>query len=153
MLAIDARLPLSRLIDHALRIPNKYKLTGTHLAAIFTLEPRLGMLTVHNKAISHWLATCRQMLQARTDVVPQEPANFRRANKLSCSCSDCSELSRFLADPDQCEKRMKLNKNRRRHLHDIIRSNRCDLTHVTERLRQTIHSGMYQDDSIISASL
>ena len=67
------------------------------------------------------------------DVVPQEPADFRRANKLSCSCSDCSELSRFLADPDQCEKRMKLNKGRRRHLHDIIRSNRCDLTHVTER--------------------
>ena len=79
------------------------------------------------------IACCRQMLQARTDGVPQEPADFRRSNKMSCSCSDCSELSRFLADPDQCEKRMKLNKGRRRHLHDIIRSNRCDLTHVTER--------------------
>jgi hypothetical protein len=131
--ADDARLPLSRLIDHALRSRNKYKLTGTHLAAISTLEPRLGRLTAHNKAISYWLASCRQMLQARTDVVPQDLADFRRVNKLSCSCSDCSELSRFLADPDQCEKRMKLNKNRRRHLHDIIRSERCDLTHVTER--------------------
>jgi hypothetical protein len=64
MLAIDARLPLSRLIDHALRSRNKYKLTGTHLAAIFTLELRLGRLTAHNKAISYWLASCRQMLQA-----------------------------------------------------------------------------------------
>ena len=91
MLAIDARLPLSRLIDHALRIPKKYTLTVTHLAAIFTLEPRLGMLTVHNTVISHWLASCRQMLQARTAVVPQEPADFRRANKLSCSCTHCSE--------------------------------------------------------------
>ena len=133
MLAIDARLPLSRLIDHALRIPNKYKLTATHLAAIFTLEPRLGMLTAHNKAISHWLASCRQTLQVRTAVAPQEPVDFRRANKLSCNCTDCSELSRFLASPDQCEKRMKLNKDRRRHLHDIIRSSRYDLTHVTER--------------------
>ena len=28
---------------------------------------------------------------------------------------------------------MPLNKERRRHLHQIIDGNRCDLTHVTER--------------------
>ena len=40
MLAIDAQSPLLRLINHALRSRNKYKLTVTHLAAIFTLEAR-----------------------------------------------------------------------------------------------------------------
>ena len=133
MLAIDAQSPLTRLINHALNRRNKYKLNDVHLAAIFTLEPRFEKLAVSNEAVSHWLAACRQLLQNRTARLPEKPADYRRAGKLSCTCVDCCALSRFLTNPEQREIRMPLNKERRRHLHDVIDSNRCDLTHVTER--------------------
>ena len=135
MLAIDAQSPLSRLIDHALGRGDKYPLTDTHLAAIYALESRIGKLTVRNEAISHWLAACRRALQTRTANAPREPTDYRRAHELSCSCVYCLELSQFLANPELPEIRFPLNKQRRQHLHNIIDSDRCDLTHVTERRR------------------
>jgi len=133
MLMINVRSPLVFLIDHALSRRDRYRLTKTHLAAIFALEARLDELAESNAAISHWLAVCRQELEARTARAPQKPADYRRAHELSCSCGDCSQLSRFLADPGQRENRMPLNKARRRHLHEVIDGKRCDLKHVTER--------------------
>jgi hypothetical protein len=133
MLAIDAQSPLLRLIDHALLCRDKYGLTDTHLAAIFALESRLAKLTAPSEAVSHWLLTCRQLLQGRTARAPGKPTDFRRADELSCKCADCSALSQFLANSEQPEIRFPLNKDRRQHLHGIIDSNRCDLTHVTER--------------------
>jgi len=133
MLAIDAQSPLTRLINHALNHRNKYKLNDVQLAAIFALEPRFEKLVVSNEAVLHWLAACRQLLQNRTAKLPEKPADYRRADKLSCTCVDCSALSQFLTNPEQRKIRMPLNKERRRHLHDVINSDRCDLTHVTER--------------------
>jgi hypothetical protein len=133
MLAIDALKPLSRLIDHALAQVEKYDLTQAHLAAIFGLESRLAKLPAANRAISNWLGSCRQELENRTTQAPQKPVDYRRANKLSCNCNDCRELSAFLANPDQRQGRFSLAKPRRRHLHQIIDGDNCDLTHETER--------------------
>jgi hypothetical protein len=133
MLAIDAQSPLTRLINHALNRRNKYKLNDVQLTAIFALEPRFEKLVVSNEAVLHWLAACRQLLQNRTAKLPEKPADYRRADKLSCTCVDCRALSQFLANPEQREICMPLNKERRRHLHDVINSDRCDLLHVTER--------------------
>ena len=133
MLAIDAQSPLTRLIDHALNHRNSYKLNDVHLAVIFTLEPRFEKLAAYNEAVPYWLAACRQLLQERTTKPPKKPTDYRRVDKLSCTCVDCRVLSQFLMNPEQREIRMPLNKERRRHLHDVISSDRCDLTHVTER--------------------
>ena len=133
MLAINAAKPLSRLIDHALILVDKYELTGVHLSAIFGLESRITKLPVANDAISHWLCVCRQELEKRTAQAPQKPSDYRRADKLSCTCGDCRALSAFLTNPEQKQSRFALAKNRRQHLHQIIDRNHCDLTHVTER--------------------
>ena len=133
MLAIDAVKPLSRLIDHTLTCIDKYDLTEAHLAAIFNLEFRIAKLPVTNDAISHWLGACRHELENRTAQAPQKPTDYRRADKLSCNCGDCSALSAFLANPDRKQGRFPLAKIRRQHLHQVIDRNRCDLTHVTER--------------------
>ena len=132
MLAIDAVNPLMRLIHHALGC-TKYDLTDSHLAAIFALESRLAKLPRPDPAVSLWVNSCRQQLEDRIVQAPQEPTNYRRPHALSCNCRDCKELSRFLEDPDQGEHRFAMAKERRRHLHQIIDSNRCDLTHTTER--------------------
>ncbi|HPM81543.1 MAG TPA: hypothetical protein PLF81_12635 [Candidatus Anammoximicrobium sp.] len=72
-------------------------------------------------------------MENRTAEAPQKPTDYRRADKLSCKCADCRALSAFLADPDRQQARFPMAKERRRHLHSIIDSNRCDCTHVTER--------------------
>ena len=133
MLEIEAKRPLRKLIDHTLAHREPYDLTDTHLAAIFKLAPRLEALSPPGRAVTHWLSACRRELRTRTGRAPQAPADYRRDAELSCKCKDCRVLSRFLADPDERECRMPLNKVRRRHLHGIIEANRCDVTHVTER--------------------
>ena len=133
MLTIDAGKPLSRLINHALTDVNRYDLTSAHLAAIFGLKTRIIRLPAPNDAISQWLSACRRKLENRTAQAPQKPTDYRRADKLSCTCPDCSALSKFLANPDQKQGRFPLAKKRRQHLHQIIDRNRCDLTHVTDR--------------------
>jgi hypothetical protein len=133
MLAVGAVKPLSRLIDHALTSVDRYELTDAHLTAIFSLKSLIAKLPATNNAISHWLGACRQELENRTAQAPQKPTDYRRADKLSCSCSDCGALRAFLANPDQKQGRFPLAKKRRQHLHQIIDRNRCDLTHVTER--------------------
>ena len=133
MLDIGAQRPLRKVIDHTLAHREHYGLTDTHLTTIFKLAPRLGTLSPPGRAITHWLSACRRELQMRTARVPQPPKDHRRDAQLSCKCEDCRVLSRFLANPNERECRMPLNKDRRRHLHGIIEANRCDVTHVTER--------------------
>lgn len=133
MLDVDAEGPLRKVINHTLAQRGKYELTRNHLATIFKLESRLGTRSPSSEAIACWLSTCRRELQERTAKAPQAPTDYQRDDKLSCNCPDCQVLSRFLANPVERECRMPLNKERRRHLHQIIDGNRCDLTHVTER--------------------
>jgi hypothetical protein len=132
MLAIQAETPLSRLIDHVLTC-DKYDLTDAHLAAIFALEKQLAKHPDRSAAIAFWLAACRGALENCVAQAPETPKDFRRPNKLSCNCADCRALSLFLANPNEREGRFPLAKHRRQHLHQIIDSNKCDCTHVTER--------------------
>ena len=133
MVDIGAKRPLRALIDHTLAHREVYDLTDVHMAAIFKLAPRLEALSPPGRAIRHWLSACRRELQARTAQAPQAPADHRRDAELSCKCKDCLALARFLADPNERECRFSLNENRRGHLRGIINTNRCDVTHVTER--------------------
>ena len=133
MLDIGAKCPLRNLLAHTLAHRELYDLTDTHLAAIFKLAPRLEALSPPGRAIGHWLSACRRELRARTAQAPQMPADYRRDAELSCKCTDCRTLARFLADPNERECRLPLNENRRGHLRGVINTNRCDVTHVTER--------------------
>jgi hypothetical protein len=134
LLAVDAEAPLSRLIEHALSLEKKYDLTDVHLAAVFKLEARLCRhLGKTSPGVLHWLAWCRAELEKRTASPPPPPLDFRREAKFSCTCGDCRELKKFLADPAASVHRFPVAKDRRQHLHQIIDGARCDLTHVTTR--------------------
>jgi hypothetical protein len=133
MLAVGAENALQKLFDHALDRRDLYPLTSTHLAAVFALESSLRQMRDPSPAVLHWLAACRDSLIECTATIPEKPRDYRRPHKLSCNCGDCREMSVFLANPEQSEHRFAVRKDRRRHLHEMIRNKRCDLTHVTER--------------------
>ena len=133
MLVIKAFKPLALLIDHVLSSVGKYHLTKTQLAAIHTLEARISTLSEANSSIQKWLTACRRQLEKNTHEAPHKPIDYRRPDKLSCNCKDCYELSLFLANALEKQHLFAVRKDRRRHLHEIIRRHHCDLTHVTER--------------------
>jgi hypothetical protein len=72
-------------------------------------------------------------LEDRASHPPEKPADWRRESATGCRCADCQALSRFLKDPTAQVLRLPLAEQRRRHLHQVIDSNKLDTTHVTER--------------------
>ena len=49
--------------------------------------------------LTRWVAACREQLESLTASEPREPADFRREAPITCKCSECAELKRFLQDP------------------------------------------------------
>ena len=134
LISVDCTEPLNELLDHTLTDVKTYDLTDAHLAAIFALEDWLPRkLSKAGRVVRRWLDHCRTELEQRTEHAPAPPNDWRRADTLPCTCADCKELSRFLADPSESVHRFKVSKDRRQHLHRIIDNGRCDLTHVTTR--------------------
>ncbi len=125
---------LSRVVAHALARPEKYPLSGAHLAALTALQPWLAKNVKEPcPALSHWLDSCRTQLESLTARAPQPPADFRRDAAISCKCADCAELKRFLHDPQEPVHHFRAAEPRRRHLEDVIREHPCDLDLKTER--------------------
>ena len=132
--AVEAQAPLKRLIAHTFSESGRYDLTDVHLKSIFRLESWLTRKGVKaGPAVRNWLSRCRRELEQRTKESPKPPTDFRRPAELSCQCSLCRELSKFLADPEASVHRFPLRKELRRHLHQIIDREGCDVTHVTSR--------------------
>jgi hypothetical protein len=135
MISIESSTSLERLVDHTMSQARTYDLTSAHAAAIFALESGLGRVKGDvGPVVKSWLRRCRAEFEKRTEHAPTPPADFRRPAKLSCTCPDCRELSEFLANPLESTHRFPVRKERRRHLHQIIDSNDCDLTHKTLRV-------------------
>ena len=134
MISIESSTSLDRLVDHTMSEARTYDLTSAHTAAIFALESGLGRIKGEvGRVVKGWLGRCRAEFEKRTEHAPTRPADFRRPAKLSCTCPDCRELSEFLANPQESMHRFPVRKERRRHLHQIIERDGCDLTHETLR--------------------
>jgi len=84
-------------------------------------------------SVARWIGRCIEQFQELTSSPPEAPSDWRRPAKLSCTCSLCRELAKFLANPEEKTHRFPLAKHHRQHLHQIIDEHRCDLTHVTDR--------------------
>jgi hypothetical protein len=133
-LALEETQLLARLADHVLGLPEKYDLTKTQMAAITRLAPWLKRRLMRPSAPVHtWLKAIQRELESRATNPPLKPTDWRRDASIPCDCADCKELSRFLDNPHEETRRMPLAEHRRRHLHQIIDSNKLDLKHVTER--------------------
>lgn len=127
---------LKRVVTHALALPKKYSLSNAHVPALEKLQPWLKRnLTTPSAALNLWLHSCCEQLEELTAQPPKQPADFRRAAPISCTCAHCGELKRFLNDPNAAEHRFSLRQDFRNHLESHIRTGGCDLDLKTERTR------------------
>jgi hypothetical protein len=87
-----------------------------------------------DSVIEHLWTSAAEFLLMRSEVPPQPPPDWRLQATLSCTCPDCAALQAFARDPNEQVHRFRINKDRRRHLHDVIKQYGLDMTHVTERV-------------------
>ena len=87
-----------------------------------------------DRAIQHLWTSAAEFLLLRSEVPPQPPPDWRLDATLSCTCPDCPALQAFARDPNEQVHRFRVKKERRRHLHQVIKQYHLDMTHVTLRV-------------------
>lgn len=78
-------------------------------------------------------AACLAHLRARAGEPLAPPADWRRDSTLPCRCPRCTELARFLDDPERHLWVLKAAEPDRSHVEGTIRTAGCDLDTVTDR--------------------
>ena len=90
-----------------------------------------ALLTLERAAPARLREACRDHLGARIALPLAPPADWKRDDRLTCSCPHCRELGRFLADPTQKEWAFRAVQADRSHVESIIRTSHCDLDLAT----------------------
>ncbi len=130
LVRIDEALA-GRAADHILAWPKTYDLDTVLVPAVRRLVGSAE--TKGSAAVQRLRTACLEHLRARVAEPLEAPRDWSRASKLPCRCPDCSELSRFLADPERKTWVLKAAEPIRGHVEDTIRKARCDLDVMTER--------------------
>ncbi len=136
LLAAEQTEALSQLIAHALADRTHYPMAKVVLPALINVGAWVkDNPQASNAGLSQWISACRNELETLTATMPQKPADYRRPATLSCKCELCKELAAFLHDPAKSTHRFSTRQDRRNHLENSIRQERCDLDCKTERTR------------------
>ena len=126
---LDAALA-DRAVDHLLAWPKTYGLDSVLVPAALALTERAA-----SRDRGGGSPPARRLpahLRARIAEPLEPPRDWTRASALPCPCPHCSELSRFLADPDRKAWAFKAVEAKRSHVEDSIRRSGCDLDFTTD---------------------
>jgi hypothetical protein len=117
--------------EHLLKHPDRYDIDRTLLPAALTLH--VGETTRERPSAQALRGLALAHLRRRIAEPLEPPADWRRPAQVTCTCANCQELSRFLADPTRPEWAFRAAQRHRDHLEASVRTDRCDLDLVTER--------------------
>jgi len=131
--AIDNEKLMSRFFDWQFD-HERYNIIEVQIPSAIQLASKSKEIVTSSPAVQGWIQRISKELQMRTKTEPKKPKDWQRSSELSCNCSDCKQLSAFLANPTQAEARFPLAKQRRQHLHGVIEGGHCDCTHQTLRV-------------------
>lgn len=81
----------------------------------------------------HLIGTVKEHLRQRIAEALASPADWNRPEKLSCHCSQCNDLSYFLANSMQSEWRYRAAQAKRSHMETTIRNSSCDIDFHTNK--------------------
>ncbi|CAK0769258.1 2OG-Fe(II) oxygenase [Gammaproteobacteria bacterium] len=130
--AIDATLA-EQSLNYFLAWPETYPLDSVLLPAAKHLaeSPPNNLSTVKRLC-----AVCSAHLQTRIAKPLEPPQDWKRVSALSCKCSHCTELDRFLTNPEQESYQFKASEVIRNHLSNSIQRNKCDLDTTIDRRKR-----------------
>jgi len=134
---IDAALA-ERTAAHLLAWPRHFDLDAVLVPASKTLQA--GRATSAGGPASKALhAAAVVHLESRIAEPLEPPEDWIRPSRIGCTCAHCTELARFLADPERESFTIKAAQTVRSHVEDKIRGERIDVDTRTER-RGSPHS-------------
>jgi 2OG-Fe(II) oxygenase superfamily len=127
---IDKNLA-ERAADYILAWPKIYGLDPVLVPAVQKLmeSPTLRRAA----AVQKLRMACLAHLRARVAEPLEAPRDWKRTRVLKCRCPHCTELSRFLADPERQVWEFRAVEASRSHVEDTIRAAQCDLDTMTDR--------------------
>jgi len=128
--AVDAALA-KRAVDHLLAWPKTYGLDAVLVPAARTVLKAVAPSCAAVVEPLH--GACLAHLRARIVEPLAPPADWSRPVGFKCHCPRCTELARFLADPERKTWVFKAAEADRRHVEDTIKGARCDVDFTTDR--------------------
>lgn len=120
-----------RAFEHLLKHPERYDIDRVLLPAALTLHTDETTRALPSAQALRGLALAH--LRRRIAEPLEPPSDWQRASQVTCTCANCQELSRFLADPTRPEWAFRAAQRHRDHVAASVRTDDCDLDLVTER--------------------
>jgi hypothetical protein len=117
--------------EHLLQYPDRYDIDRVLLPAALTLRARETTRALPSAQALRDLALAH--LRRRIAEPLEPPADWRRPSQVTCTCANCQELGRFLADPTRAAWAFRAAQRDRDHVAASVRTDRCDLDLVTEQ--------------------
>jgi hypothetical protein len=125
---------LSQVIDFVRQTPREFNLDDHQVPCLKSLVPwsqkQFGRVS---PAVAGWLDGVRAQLESAVARPPSPPTTWARPAEVACSCSYCSQLKSFLADPANETARIKAAEGSRHHVSMIIDRHQCDVAYAEER--------------------
>ncbi len=128
--AIDEALA-RRAVDHLLAWPKTYGPDAVLVPATRALLHAAPLSCA--AAIGKLQTACLTHLRARVAEPLAPPADWSRTAAFTCRCLRCSELARFLADPERKTWVLKAAEADRSHLEGMIKQAGCEVDVTTDR--------------------
>ena len=100
-----------RAANQLLANPETYGFDAVLIPAVLKLIPGPPL-----PAVVRLRTACLAHLRARIAEPLEAPRDWRRESRLPCSCEDCRDLARFLADPERRSWVFKAAQGRRCHV-------------------------------------
>jgi hypothetical protein len=117
--------------EYVLKSPATYDFDTVLVPASFTLMETPAI--ERQAAVQRLRSACAEHLDGRIALDLRPPGDWRRGDRLGCSCADCQALAGFLRDGAQKTWVFAAAQPRRSHVEATIRNSRCDVNHVTEK--------------------
>lgn len=127
---LDAALA-DHAVEYLLAWPQTYGLDTMLVPAALVLTDRAAIRD--GAAVRRLWSAALEHLRARIAEPLEPPRDWTRASTLPCQCPHCSQLSRFLADPERKVWIFKAAEPKRGHVEDSIRRAGADLDRATDQ--------------------
>ncbi len=121
-----------KAVERFLSLPAIYPMDALLLPAALNLHEAVSGSGSEPAAFESLRREVLAHLERRIGEPQEAPADWTRPAEVTCSCTYCTDLNRFLAAPDAPKLGIKSAERNRSHVEQMVQRHRCDLDLSTE---------------------